>query len=258
MEPLDNKKGVTMKKYLFKEIPTWITVICLSTSAFAFSIFGTGTGEEVLIPFLQQQIIALKSSLRTANETLGYIKGAQRGFSRIRHYGMNDAKNDFIFGNPDYLGIKQELYTAKEGGDYTDIRIGDLDRKIRSIYKPKSERTVPEARRSLFASNIAHKNMKTSMIMRDKTSRQTFSDGRAISNASKNSLSPAESQRITADGVGLIVQSQADQMVLLSNINQNSAAGLQIDANQEKSQIEAKAIDSQSIKEIKNSMRPVR
>lgn len=235
-----------------------LTLVFIPLSSFAFFGLDSAASNAALIPYLKQQVDFLRNSLRTANQTLGYIKGMQRGFNRVRHYGMNDAKNDFLLSSPDYSSIRGELYTMREGGDYTEINPRDLDSKIRKIYKPKTERTVPEARRSLFASNIAHKNMKTAMLMRTKTSKQAFSDGRRLSNASKVALSPAESARLTSDGVGLMVQTQADQMLLLSNINQNSAADLQISAMKEKGEIEGNVMDDRTLKGLKTSVRPIR
>ena len=237
-----------------------IVLVLIFVPMTSFALFGIGSaaGNAAMIPYLKQQIAQLRSQLRTANQTLGYIKGAQRGFNRVRRYGMNDVKNDYLLSNPDFSIIRGELYTMKEGGDYTEINPRDLDRKIRKIYKPNKEKTVPEARRSLFASNIAHKNMKTAMLMRSKTSKQVFQDGRRVSNASKNALSPAESARVTADGVGLMVQTQADQMLLLSNINQNSAADLQIAAIQERQSIESDVMDQQTLNNLKNSVKPIR
>lgn len=245
-----------------KKRRAWLWVAFFAPTLAAAGILGTGPGPEILIPYLTEQIGVMKNALHTANDTLGAVKGVQRGIDRIRHYTLGDWMDENVWSENEVSGVRREWRTLQRGGSSASAGMQRLRKELYRTSSDDSEyRQIDQEGMRFRHVNVDEEVLDVgdrTVLQQEERIREYHDTGSAVYENASESESMGEASKISAEAQGILIRQQSDSLRLQSHQIRVAQAQLAHESTKEREAITSHLVESAKLANAFLELKPFR
>lgn len=211
----------------------------------AYGFFGSDAA--IMMPVLTQQLAVLNDSLSTAHESLEGLQDLQRGIENVVDIDLSmDGLAGVLAQDRELVRFSANLNDINDSLEELTPLDGDVLGDVPDLRQARMNRSLTKA------ALLMAEGMKQASVGKEALQGARFME------AGQNAQSGAEAAKITAQGTGVLIYQNSEQLALESQQLELQAMELELETSKTHQDVQAETLESEHIKKGFDDLQPMR